>query len=220
MGKILRIILPVEPRAHQETRFVPGSNIVYNSKENISYKKELRSYLINYSGFFSGEEYIQALFIFAFRRPKFIKTRDYELIKNRKPDWDNLCKPVCDVLASHKIFRQGKKDVYGAGVVENDSNIFDARAIKIYCNSDQLPHIRIYLKAVTNTLFTIDEHIRSFYEEHYENQLIKNEGRLEQCELFEQKANRNRSLAVEKPAGCLHATLPAGLRKNRFNKGA
>src|SRR5690606_36867504 len=177
MSKILRILLPVEPRAHQETRFVPGTNIVYNSKENISYKKELSSYLINYSGFFRDEEYIQALFIFAFRRPKLMKTREYKFTKNRKPDRTNLCKPACDVFACHKIFWQGKKNVYGAGVVENDSNIFDARAIKIYCNSDQLPHIRIYLKAVTNTVFTIDEHIRSFYEDHYENQLIKNEGR-------------------------------------------
>lgn len=160
--KSLKIVIPVDPQAHKETAFTKTGH-VYNIKESVAYKKELLSYLSKYRGEMQYEKYIKALIIFVFKRPKAMGVCMQEVLKDTQPDYDNLSKPLCDVLGAQKIFRQNKRDFLGAGVIDNDSRLCDVRCIKIYAKSGDAPHIRIYLKALSSSLlFQEDDHIKSF----------------------------------------------------------
>ena len=155
--KSLKITLPYPPFSNLETRFL-ASGFAYTPKEKKDWMKTVARSLDPFTGHFAGVLCIKAKFLFVIDRPKthppYIPSGIWKTMtsfyKPSRPDTDNYVKPLQDsmgnaILESIKQKLGPPKKSYGAGIIDDDSNIVDLRAIKIYCQPGQEPHIKIKL---------------------------------------------------------------------------
>jgi len=118
-----------------------------------------------FGGYMEGAICIRAQFIFMCPRPKaspdHIPTGLWKKLisyyKPTRPDCDNYLKPLQDSISNHVIktsknkFGIVKRIWKGACIIDDDSNIVDVRAVKLYCRPDQEPSVIIKLKELPYT---------------------------------------------------------------------
>ncbi len=161
----LDILLPFPPFANKETQFTKGG-IAYTPKLKKEYMLMVSEYLSDeHGGSFEGVICIKVTFIFLCPRPNAkpshipngLWRRLISYYKPSKPDIDNFLKPLQDSISKHVIKKSKNKFGIikrlwrGACIIDDDSNIVDLRAIKLYCRPDQEPSVIIKLKELPYT---------------------------------------------------------------------
>ena len=155
--KKLSINLPYPPFANLETRF-KANGFAYTPPEKKAWMKDVARSLDEFTGYFAGIPCVKAKFLMVIERPKAhppyipsgIWKTQTSFYKPSRPDGDNYLKPLQDALGN-AILESIKKAVgppkktYGAGIVDDDSNLVDVRIIKVYAKPGQEPHIKIKL---------------------------------------------------------------------------
>lgn len=121
MKNYLKFVIPITPRPQKETQFARG--FAYTPKEKKEYMKSIVRLCRNYKDSFEDGCYLEVYWKFYF--PPLKSSILTTILKNKKPDTDNLVKVVKDALSSSIIFGSKRKNtaVYGAGVIGNDSNV-------------------------------------------------------------------------------------------------
>lgn len=161
----LKFTIRLPPTAHKETQF-NMNGWAYTNNEKKAWMIKAANECRKYEGWFKHSKFLSLKVIFHCERPKqvpingFISKQqwnDYEAewMKRSRPDLDNYEKSLQDILSHSVIQREQiskenlkviKKQIRGAGIVEDDSLFVTKTTHKIYAKRNTEPRIEITIK--------------------------------------------------------------------------